>query len=240
MMNRERMEEFINFGFVPFCKSQCIKRLLCIWLFSAVLCFVGGGSKGRTALLCAAAAITTALFITLIVRLSADRMARFLCDGVFYLHAAILLNAAAYLVITLQIGPHPLLLLIFSLLLAACIAAFSCITLRNIQNGKFSEKSGGKRAAWLPLLGGACGVAAAAFFLHGQSQKTGLTVLATALFTLSLVLSIPSIQLLRAVVVKCMEKGARNHEAHESACDPHNGFAPFHGLSKRQGRTDKL
>lgn len=45
-MNRERMEEFINFGFVPFCKSQCIKRLLCIWLFSAVLCFVGGGFKG--------------------------------------------------------------------------------------------------------------------------------------------------------------------------------------------------
>lgn len=207
MVNNKSVKEFIDFAFVPFSKSQCIKRLLCIWLFSAVLCFIGGYSKKWMVLLCAANIVTSVLFIMLITKLASDRISRYLCDGIFYLHTAIIFNMASYRVITLLIKPNWILLLILLILLVACVAIFLLVTLQNIKSGKFSGINGGKKVVWIPLLGSVCGIVSANLFLRGQSQQVALTVVAIVLLFLSFILCIPSINLLRAVLYQKTRQG---------------------------------
>lgn len=38
---KELVEAFLVYGYTPFRKGQCVKRLLLLWALSAVVCFIG-------------------------------------------------------------------------------------------------------------------------------------------------------------------------------------------------------
>ena len=40
MVNNKQINAFINYNYIPFNKKQCIKRIILIWLFSAMLSII--------------------------------------------------------------------------------------------------------------------------------------------------------------------------------------------------------
>lgn len=45
MEKQDNIKSFIDYKFVPFKKSQCLKRIMIIWLIGFILCFLGTGTS---------------------------------------------------------------------------------------------------------------------------------------------------------------------------------------------------
>ena len=156
---------------------------------------LGRRSRGRCGL-------RERVFAVLIVRHSSTKRARFLCDGVFSLYLSLLFNLAAYRLFALETGDSWMMAVGFLLLLFGCVLAFLFITFRNIKKGVFSKEPTAKQTAILPAAGGAVGVLAARFLLTGQPQQTVFRLTGALLLILSLLISIPGINILKAVLCK--------------------------------------
>lgn len=202
MVSNENINAFIDFNFIPFNKWQCIKRLSGIWILSTILCFISKQFDLCVLIFGIINVLVTILFITLIAKYKQNKISRYLCDGIFYLYIAVILNVASYNVIALVTGSNCILLLFFLLLLVVCILIFTFATLSNIKSNKYSGINNAKKAFAFPLFCGAGGVLVAKIFLQGQSQQIALTIVAFVLLILSFVLSIPSINLLKAILCK--------------------------------------
>ena len=202
MINGENVNAFINYNYVPFSKTQAIKRMIMIWISSAVLCFFGKGSMLWVIPTGIVSLSISGFFVVLITKYHFSKNARYMCDGVFYLYMSIILNLASYSVMTLRIGANWLLLIILLLLLLVCILLFMLVTLLNMKAGRFVQKSVSKKFASLPFVCGACGILAAKFVLQGQTQEATLQLVAILLLILSFMASIPSVNLLRAVMYR--------------------------------------
>ena len=88
------------------------------------------------------------------------------------------------------------------LLLFGGVRAFLFITFRNITTGVCSKEPTVKQTAILPAAGGAVGLLAARFLLTGQPQQTVFWLTGALLLILSLLISIPGINILKAVLCK--------------------------------------
>lgn len=141
-------------------------------------------------------------FVLLIARHSSAKRARFLCDGVFCLYLSLLFNLAAYRLFALETGESWMLAAGFLLLLFGCMLAFLFITFRNIKKGAFSKTPAAQRAAILPTAGGVLGVLVARFLLTDLPQRSLFRLLGALLLFLSLLMSLPSINIVKAVLCK--------------------------------------
>lgn len=195
------MEAFVSYGYTPFRKGQCVKRILLLWALSAGVCFIGE-RRVWAAGLAAGAVCVSVFFAVLIVRYSSAKRARFLCDGVFSLYLSLLFNLAAYRLFALETGDSWMMAAGFLLLLLGCVLAFLFITFRNIKKGVFSKAPAAKQTAILPAACGAVGVLAARFLLAGQPQQAVLRLTGALLMILSLLMSIPGMNILKAVLCK--------------------------------------
>ncbi len=202
MINGENVNAFINYNYVPFSKAQAIKRMIMIWISSAVLCFLDKGSMLWVIPTGIVSLSISVFFVVLITKYHFSKNARYMCDGVFYLYMSIILNLASYSVMTLRIGANWLLLIILLLLLLVCILLFMLVTLLNMKAGRFVQKTTSKKVVSLPCICGLCGVLAAKFVLQEQTQEATLQMAATLLLILSFMASIPSVNLLRAVMYR--------------------------------------
>lgn len=202
MVNNQQISEFINYNYTPFNKIQCIKRLFIIWITGAILSFLGKKIVLWLLLLGMVDLFISIMFITLIVRYSQFQIARYTCDGVFYLYMAVALNLAAYRVIAMQSGSNWWLAVILMSLLILCMSIFVYIVFFNIKSGSYSEKHISKRTVSLPCLGGIIGVFVARFLLPEQSQQEALTLLSYILLITSFIMCIPSINLLKVLLYK--------------------------------------
>ena len=159
------MDAFVSYGYTPFRKGQCVKRILFLWALSAGVCFIGERRVWAVGL--AAGAV---------------------CVSVFFA--------------VLETGDSWMMAVGFLLLLFGCVLAFLFITFRNIKKGVFSKEPTAKQTAILPAAGGAVGVLAARFLLTGQPQQTVFRLTGALLLILSLLISIPGINILKAVLCK--------------------------------------
>lgn len=89
-MNKEQIEAYLSYGYTPFRKAQCVKRIVGVWGASAVLLVIGELSVAWAVPLGLCCLLITALFAALTVRHSEERLSRYLCDGVFSLYLALL------------------------------------------------------------------------------------------------------------------------------------------------------
>ncbi len=200
MVNSEQINAFINYNYIPFDKKQCIKRLLIIWIASTILCFIRKPVLLWVLLLGIVDLLLSIVFIALVVRYSQLQISRYLCDGLFYLWMAVILNLASYRVMTLLIDPNWLLAIILMGLLILCIAIFVLVTFLNIKSEKFSETGAPRKLLFLPFFSGAIGIMVARILLQGQSQEEMLTFVSYILLILSFILGIASINLLKAIL----------------------------------------
>lgn len=202
MVNKKNILAFLNYNYMPFSKAQFIKRALMVWAAGAALCLVNQPLKLWIAPLVITNVIVSMLFTALVAKFSQTQPARYLCDGIFYLYMAVLLNLASYRVMTLQIGSNWLLAIILIGMLAICILAYLLITFSNIKSGRFLRENYSKAGASLPIICGSAGILAARALLQGQSQNVALTFIACVLLILSLIMGIPSVNILKVVLYR--------------------------------------
>lgn len=193
----EQIEAYLSYGYTPFRKEQCVERIIGAWVASAVLLVIGERSVAWAVPLGLCCLLITALFITLTVRHSKERLSRYLCDGVFSLYLALLLDLAAYRITVLQSGASLLRAAGFVGLLLLSIAAWGLLVRKNIKSNKYSEAAKPQKIGAWAYIGGAVGVLAAPVLLAGWD---GLTVSSVGLISLSLLLSVGSLNLQRALL----------------------------------------
>lgn len=198
MLDKKNIDAFVNYKFIPFNKVQCVKRLVIVWVLSAILCFIGDQfilwmvPFGIINLIISIAAII------LIAKFSDSVISRHLCDGIFCLYVSVILNLTSYKVLTSETGPNWVLAIVLLFLLLICILIFLLITLSNIKADKFSKESTPNGCVSLPFIGGVCGIYAARIFIQGQSQQMVSIFGASAFLILSFLLSMPTMGLLKA------------------------------------------
>ena len=160
--------------------------------------FVGTHSAAWALVLAVLNLIISVLFVFLMARDPQSRLQRYLCDGVTFLHLAVLLMLSAYRTITFKNGDNWILLLLLAAVLAADILFFFFLTLRNIVADKYRPDNANSDGVVIPYVFGAVGTVFAGVFLTSQRQKTALTILAVCFMILSLLIGIGSLNLLKA------------------------------------------
>ncbi|MGN1017240.1 MAG: hypothetical protein ACI4PB_00305, partial [Oscillospiraceae bacterium] len=138
---------------------------------------------------------------------SKSQVSRYLCDGAFGMHFAVILNLASYRVAVIESDTNWLMAVLLLLLLVIGVFVSAFITILNIKNGKFSKNSMSPKIGALPYAAGAMGVVFAHFFLQGQSQQTVLSLISLNLLIISLLVGVTSLNLLKAFLyMKYVEK----------------------------------
>lgn len=198
MVNVEYIIDFVNYNYSPFSKKQCIKRIALVWIASVALCLVGDKSLLWMIPLAIADLLLTLLFVGIILKYSKSKVSRYLCDGAFGMHFAVILNLASYRVAVIESDTNWLMAVLLLLLLVIGVFVSAFITILNIKNGKFSKNSMSPKIGALPYAAGAMGVVFAYIFLQGQSQQTVLSLISLNLLIISLLVGVTSLNLLKA------------------------------------------
>ena len=197
-LSTEDIAAYLDYNYIPFKKTQCVGRIFIVLLSGAGLCLIRERSLLWAVPVGLLSLLITAAFIVLMVRFSRLRISRYLCDGIFGLYIAVIMNLGAYRCTALQAGSSVLRLIAMLGLLLIWAAAFAAITVSWIRAGKFSSSDPSKPNFWLPGLFVFAGMGLARVFLQGQSQQTVIAVITVGLLVLSLVMGMTGSFLLKA------------------------------------------
>lgn len=197
-LSTEDIAAYLDYNYIPFKKTQCVGRIFIVLLSGAGLCLIRERSLLWAVPVGLLSLLITAAFIVLMVRFSRLRISRYLCDGIFGIYIAVIMNLGAYRCTALQAGSSVLRLIAMMGLLLIWAAAFAAITVSWIRAGKFSNTNPSKPNFWLPGLCGVVGTGLARVFLQGRSQQTVFAVITGGLLILSLVMGMTGSFLLKA------------------------------------------
>ena len=197
-LSTEDIAAYLDYNYIPFKKTQCVGRIFIVLLSGAGLCLIRERSLLWAVPVGLLSLLITAAFIVLMVRFSRLRISRYLCDGIFGLYIAVIMNLGAYRCTALQAGSSVLRLIAMLGLLLIWAAAFAAITVSWIRAGKFSNTNPSKPNFWLPGLFVFAGMGLARVFLQGRSQQTVFAVITVGLLVLSLVMGVTGSFLLKA------------------------------------------
>lgn len=197
-LSTEDIAAYLDYNYIPFKKTQCVGRIFIVLLSGAGLCLIRERSLLWAVPVGLLSLPITAAFIVLMVRFSRLRISRYLCDGIFGIYIAVIMNLGAYRCTALQAGSSVLRLIAMMGLLLIWAAAFAAITVSWIRAGKFSNTNPSKPNFWLPGLCGVVGMGLARVFLQGRSQQTVFAVITGGLLILSLVMGMTGSFLLKA------------------------------------------
>lgn len=197
-LSTEDIAAYLDYNYIPFKKMQCVGRIFIVLLSGAGLCLIRERSLLWAVPVGLLSLLITAAFIVLMVRFSRLRISRYLCDGIFGLYIAVIMNLGAYRCTALQAGSSVLRLIAMLGLLLIWAAAFAAITISWIRAGKFSSSDPSKPNFWLPGLFVFAGMGLARVFLQGRSQQTVFAVITGGLLILSLIMGMISSNLLKA------------------------------------------
>ena len=197
-LSTEDIAAYLDYNYIPFKKTQCVGRIFIVLLSGTGLCLIRERSLLWAVPVGLLSLLITAAFIVLMVRFSRLRISRYLCDGIFGLYIAVIMNLGAYRCTALQAGSSVLRLIAMLALLLIWAAAFAAITVSWIRAGKFSSSDPSKPNFWLPGLFVFAGMGLARVFLQGRSQQTVFAVITVGLLVLSLVMGVTGSFLLKA------------------------------------------
>ena len=197
-LSTEDIAAYLDYNYIPFKKTQCVGRIFIVLLSGAGLCLIRERSLLWAVPVGLLSLLITAAFIVLMVRFSRLRISRYLCDGIFGIYIAVIMNLGAYRCTALQAGSSVLRLIAMLGLLLIWAAAFAAITVSWIRAGKFSSSDPSKPNFWLPGLFVFAGMGLARVFLQGRSQQTVFAVITVGLLILSLVMGMTGSFLLKA------------------------------------------
>lgn len=205
MVNKDNIISFLNYNYTAFSIKQCAFRIFWVWILS-VLCFI---VQVPIALKCSVLLfdfVISSIFIVLIAKFSKNKVSRYLCDGLFCLYIAIILNIASSGFLSLFININGILYLIFLLLLVLCVCIFSVLVFYNIKSNKYSMNNSVKILMIFPLLGSTGGFIFAKIFLQNIDKQNAVLILSMILLFLSLIISIGSLNLLKVFLLIYLKK----------------------------------
>lgn len=205
MMNQDNILSFVNFNYTPFSRKQCIIRLFVTWLLSG-LCLVGSGKLISLFFVAFFDLLIGVVFGVLIVRFPKEKISRFICDGLTFLYASIILNVFSYKLIALNFGDNIALLLVFALLLLMCILLSFWLVLRNIKADEYKTNKVIKSIFAFSMLGAVSGWIFAKCVLGDISQSDAVLLVSVLLLFISLLLSIGSMSLLKVCFLKYLSE----------------------------------
>ncbi len=207
MVNKDNIISFLNYNYTAFSKKQRVFRIFWLWILS-VLCSI---VQVPIALKCAVLLlgfVISSIFIVLTAKFSKNKVSRYLCDGLFCLYIAIMLNIASCGFLSLFININGILYLIFLLLLVLCVCVFSVLVFHNIKSDKYSINNSVKTLMIFPLLGSMCGFIFAKIFLQNIDKQNAVLILSIILLFLSLIISIGSLNLLKVFLLLYLKKSS--------------------------------
>ena len=205
MVTHRNIDDFVNFHYIPFCKAQCVRRILAIWVIGLAISVLGLHNRNWLAIIICVNAMITLAFSYLVIKAGANRKSRFLCDGIYYAYLSVLLCIAAYRVISLQIGENKILLILLLGLWSICILLFALIVFLHIKHGRYRNPPQVQKEIIFPFFGGIIGIAVAKFYLRGTSQETMFLILSVVLLLLSFLVGIGSLNLLKFILAMKQE-----------------------------------
>ena len=202
MIDKKQIAEFVNYGYKPFSKKECIKRIFLIWILSTALCFLGQNNTVWFIVLFLINFFITVGFTYLLIKKSQEKSSRFLCDGTAYLYYSILLNLAAYRFLTLFSPPNILLAISLLAVLPVCIILLLMLVYRNIKKDRYNKNYIATGACGLPFLLGILGFTTAKVFMKDVDQESSILIIAVCLVFLSGLMSIGSFNFLKFILLR--------------------------------------
>lgn len=219
MVNEEDIKNFVFFNFVPFEKSQCVKRIaLIIFLnfnicmafkFIKVLGFQVQISAFDIGLLCYVFGISFLAVIVLaflMIKLSKTIKARFLSDGITFLYLSLISNVGAYKLFTLKTGNSLIVFFVFLFLLAVAVLLWTAFVNKNMRTNKYTNDNKKQKKLAAPFIFGAAGMLTAKFLLQGASQDFDIKLASVILLMLSLLLGVSVLSFWKVVLLNKLSK----------------------------------
>ncbi len=200
----ENLKAFINFGYIPFSKKQCILRIILLWMFSTIPCILSKQVVYWAIAFAFINILVSIALVTVVVKHSKQKVSRFLCDGIFNLYLSVLLNVSAYRIFYIENGENLWMLFLFLLLMFLVIFAIWMSTIKNIRNDVYGVKR--KESIHAPIIvgGGVLGISFAKYYFETNPESAGYIFLAIMLLLISFLTCLGSLGLLRAFIVsKC-------------------------------------
>lgn len=200
--SRNEVRAFVHYGYIPFSRVQCIKRLLFIWATAWIPCVMSGHriAAGVVMLLCIS--VVTGLFLRLIRRHPTEKASRFLCDAVTYTYHALVCNILSYQVLRRMAGARWPVQLVLLLILLFGIAGMALSVRRSIRRGRYSASANASVSAALPAIGGIVGFFAAKLLLPAADDALLPFLLSAILLLFSMSLGIGSLNFVKWEIVR--------------------------------------
>lgn len=208
-MSKEKIENFINFRFVPLKKSTYITRILLFWLFNIPFYFFDKFTVTAGIVFSVINIFSSVLFIKLAITKAETKEAKFLSDGIAYTYYSIVCLIAGFIALSIPNGYNYLLLFILILIYLLFTALFFLLVLKNIKNDIYNEKkvgSGGNTFI-APFAGGLLGISVGRFFYSDNSnQQLGFYIIGACLLFMTYILSICYMSFFRLYFLKNLSK----------------------------------
>lgn len=209
-MNRNNLLNFINFKYAPFSKSQCIKRIVLLWILNIpfyFICRIDGFDKFSFYIGIAFTSINLIVlfvFVYLICKKSNTKEARFLCDGITYLYYSVLLNMLAFILLSYNKKYSFLLILFLIAVLLSSVAMFMIIVYKSIKRDDYAEgNTAAGKYTFIPFSSGILGtIFARILFNNVDDTQIGIYVIGLCSLFFSCIMSIGSISFVRLFVLK--------------------------------------
>ncbi len=208
-MTKEKIENFLNFRFVPLTKHSFITRILMFWIFNIPLyffdqfCFITG------IIFSVINIFNTVLFIKLAITIAESKIAKFLSEGIVSLYYSALCLIAGFIVLSIPNGYNYLLLLVLVLIYLLFIVLFFLTILKNIKKDIYNEKNlgAGGNIFIAPFAGGLLGISVGRFFVSGNSnQQLSFYILGACLLFIAYILTIGSMNFVRVYFLRNLSK----------------------------------
>jgi len=211
MVINDSAKFYVDYGYIPFSRSQCIKRLIFIWALSFGLCFIG---KISVVLLSAVTIINiiVSIFLSnLMIKYSSLKTSRFLFDGITLTYFSIIFILLAYRLLSLLKKESVVLLLIMFAILLLSMGISWLTVYTNIKKDKYTKLQKTNNGCVAPFLFGTLGYLS--MMLMTQNVDTGakdntfaFTVLASVSLLLSVCFSVGSLNFIKFILYKNIEK----------------------------------
>ena len=205
MLERQNVKDFVYSNYIPFDKRQCFKRVILVWMMSAVVFGVTYLLEKQSLFWSISIGIvvlpvSVVAFLLCFRQMTNRLIPRLISDGLFGLSLSVIFMFGSYLFRTGGMNQNWLLLVFLLFLLGTWILIILIWTRHNIKAGKYTgdNKKQNNMIPGLAAVFSALGMLIARFFLQGLSQRS-LQVFESLLFMfLSLICGLGCTLLMKA------------------------------------------
>lgn len=198
-MNRESIQKFLDYNYVPLTKSQTVARLFTVFLLSGVCWFLQRNNLSATITLLIANIIVLSILIYIWFVGVNRKNSRFLWDSVTFFYIPILLNIIAYCILTWSTGSDMLLLILLILALVICYLVSALIVLWNIYRNRYAQENAHSNSI-MPYFFALLGLLFAKITSKAFDNQPGMLIIGASLLIISYLVAIGWTSIIRLIL----------------------------------------